>query len=651
MRNFRQQPGNDKRDQSGDQRRTPMGRSRSIIWFVLLFLIGFWVWSLFGGFDDRTEISYTIFREQVEGGNVSQVTVSGEEITGTLEEPAEITISTVGGESTVEYTNFVTYLPSFGDEELFSLLRENEVQINTQPAQEFSFVTLLINFLPFLLLIGIGFLFFRRMQGQGQDIFSMGRSRAKLYDQEQERTTFEDVAGAHGAKRELQEIIGFLKDPTTFQRLGGEIPKGVLLVGPPGTGKTLLARAVAGEASVPFFNITGSDFMEMFVGVGASRVRDMFEDAKKASPSIIFIDELDSIGRTRGAGIGGGHDEREQTLNQLLNELDGFEPKESVIVMAATNRPDILDPALLRPGRFDRRITVNLPTLKDREEILRIHSRNKPLAEDVNLERIARGTPGFSGADLENMLNEAALLAARKDKDAIEDEDMEEARDKVLMGLERESLALTEEELRTLAYHEAGHAVVAAVLPHADPIHKVTIVPRGRAMGVTQQLPERERYIYPKEYMLDRLAVMMGGRASESANLYTMTSGAENDLKQATKLARKMVVEWGMSERLGHQALEGGTEQVFLGEELAKRREYSESTAQIIDEEVKTILEAAFQRAKATLGEHQEGLERLVEELLDKEEIPGHQVLEILGVTEEEKVKARNDGYKAKAKQ
>lgn len=651
MRNFRQQPGNDKRDQSGDQRRSPMGRSRSIIWFVLLFLIGFWVWSLFGGFDDRTEISYTIFREQVQGGNVSQVTVSGEEITGTLEEPAEITISTVGGESTVEYTNFVTYLPSFGDEELFSLLRENEVQINTQPAQEFSFVTLLINFLPFLLLIGIGFLFFRRMQGQGQDIFSMGRSRAKLYDQEQERTTFEDVAGAHGAKRELQEIIGFLKDPTTFQRLGGEIPKGVLLVGPPGTGKTLLARAVAGEASVPFFNITGSDFMEMFVGVGASRVRDMFEDAKKASPSIIFIDELDSIGRTRGAGIGGGHDEREQTLNQLLNELDGFEPKESVIVMAATNRPDILDPALLRPGRFDRRITVNLPTLKDREEILRIHSRNKPLAEDVNLERIARGTPGFSGADLENMLNEAALLAARKDKDAIEDEDMEEARDKVLMGLERESLALTEEELRTLAYHEAGHAVVAAVLPHADPIHKVTIVPRGRAMGVTQQLPERERYIYPKEYMLDRLAVMMGGRASESANLYTMTSGAENDLKQATKLARKMVVEWGMSERLGHQALEGGTEQVFLGEELAKRREYSESTAQIIDEEVKTILEAAFQRAKATLGEHQEGLERLVEELLDKEEIPGHQVLEILGVTEEEKVKARNDGYKAKAKQ
>ncbi|HEX6303036.1 MAG TPA: ATP-dependent zinc metalloprotease FtsH [Anaerolineales bacterium] len=646
MRNFGQQQRKDQEDRKEGQRGSPVGRSRSIIWIVLLFLIGFWVWSLFGGLDDRTEISYTIFREQVQGGNVSEVTVSGEEITGTLEEPAETTISTVGGESTVEYTNFLTYLPSFGDEELFSLLRENEVQINTQPAQEFSIVTLLINFLPFLLLIGIGFLFLRRMQGQGQDIFSMGRSRAKLYDQKQERTTFADVAGAHGAKRELQEIIGFLKNPSTFQRLGGEIPKGVLLVGPPGTGKTLLARAVAGEASVPFFNITGSDFMEMFVGVGASRVRDMFEDAKKASPSIIFIDELDSIGRTRGAGIGGGHDEREQTLNQLLNELDGFEPKESVIVMAATNRPDILDPALLRPGRFDRRITVNLPTMKDREEILRIHSRNKPLAEDVNLERIARGTPGFSGADLENMLNEAALLAARKDKDAIEDEDMEEARDKVLMGLERESLALTETELRILAYHEAGHAVVAAVLPNADPIHKVTIVPRGQAMGVTQQLPERDRYIYPKEYMLDRLAVMMGGRASEAVNLNTMTSGAENDLKQATKLARKMVVEWGMSERLGHQALEGGTEQVFLGEELAKRREYSEYTAQIIDEEVKNILEAAFQRSKATLQEHQEGLDRLVNELLDKEEIPGHKVLEILGVEEKEPVKASNDGHK-----
>jgi cell division protease FtsH len=386
--------------------------------------------------------------------------------------------------------------------------------------------------------------------------------------------------------------------------------------------------------------------MEMFVGVGASRVRDMFEGAKKAAPSIIFIDELDSIGRTRGAGVGGGHDEREQTLNQLLSELDGFEPNENVIVMAATNRPDILDPALLRPGRFDRRITVDLPTMRDREEIMKIHARNKPLAQDVDMENISRGTPGFSGADLENMLNEAALLAARKGKDAIEHEDIDQARDKVLMGLERESLALTEEEVVMLAYHEAGHAVVAAALPHADPIHKVTIVPRGQAMGVTQQLPERDRYIYPREYMLDRLAVMMGGRASEKLFLDTMTSGAENDLKQATRLARKMVVDWGMSERLGHQALGGDSDQVFLGEEIAKRREYGESTAQIVDEEVKSVLDQAFRRSMDTLEENRDGLEKLVTVLREKEEVPGDEVLEILGLgREEKKIKAGSDGH------
>jgi cell division protease FtsH len=372
----------------------------------------------------------------------------------------------------------------------------------------------------------------------------------------------------------------------------------------------------------------------------------MFEGAKKAAPSIIFIDELDSIGRTRGAGVGGGHDEREQKLNQLLSELDGFEPNENVIVMAATNRPDILDPALLRPGRFDRRITVDLPTMRDREEIMKIHARNKPLAQDVDMENISRGTPGFSGADLENMLNEAALLAARKGKDAIEHEDIDQARDKVLMGLERESLALTEEEVVMLAYHEAGHAVVAAALPHADPIHKVTIVPRGQAMGVTQQLPERDRYIYPREYMLDRLAVMMGGRASEKLFLDTMTSGAENDLKQATRLARKMVVDWGMSERLGHQALGGDSDQVFLGEEIAKRREYGESTAQIVDEEVKSVLDQAFRRSMDTLEENRDGLEKLVTVLREKEEVPGDEVLEILGLgREEKKIKAGSDGH------
>jgi cell division protease FtsH len=430
----------------------------------------------------------------------------------------------------------------------------------------------------------------------------------------------------------LREIIAFLKHPERFQRLGGEIPTGVLLVGPPGTGKTLLARAVAGEAEVPFFSITGSNFMEMFVGVGASRVRDLFEEAKKASPAIVFIDELDSIGRRRGAGVGGGHDEREQTLNQLLAEMDGFEPHEDVIVVGATNRPDILDQALLRPGRFDRRITVDLPTLRDREKILTIHARDKTLAENVNLEQIARGTPGFSGADLENLLNEAALLAARQDKDAIGQEDIEEARDKVMMGLERESVALTDEECELLAYHEGGHAVLAAVLPHADPIHKVTIVPRGRAMGVTQQLPERERYLYRREYMLDRLAVMMGGRASEDVVLDTHTSGAEDDLKQATRLARKMVLSWGMSEKLGHMAFGGRQEQVFLGEEIAQRREYSEQTARDVDEEIRSILERAYEHAVSTLKEHRDALDRLAKALLEKEEISGEEVVEIIGV-------------------
>jgi cell division protease FtsH len=627
-------------NQNSSQNRGLLGRSRSWIWLILLAVLAIWLWSIFGGTSNNTQIPYNTFRQQVESGNVQQITVSGEKITGKLKQPAETTVSTFNGQKKVKYTNFVTYVPSFGDKELLPLLEKNNVVINSQPAQNFSWLTILSSVLPFLLLLGIGYFFLRRMQSQGQDIFSMGQSRAKLYDQTKERTTFADVAGARGAKRELEEIIDFLKSPYEFQRLGGEIPKGVLLVGPPGTGKTLLARAVAGEARVPFFSITGSDFMEMFVGVGASRVRTMFEDAKKAAPCIIFIDELDSIGRRRGAGLGGGHDEREQTLNQLLSELDGFEPNQNVIVVAATNRPDILDSALLRPGRFDRRITVDLPTLKDRVDILKIHSRNKPLAQEVELQRVARGTPGFSGADLENILNEAALIAARKKKDAIETDDIEEARDKVLLGLERESLALTEEECRTLAYHEGGHAIVAAVLPNADPIHKVTIVPRGQAMGVTQQLPERDRYLYPREYMLDRLAVMMGGRASEELVFNTMTSGAENDLKEATRLARKMVLDWGMSEHLGHVALGGEREQIFLGEEISQRRNYSETTARIVDEEVQAIIEEAFTRSKETLKENRQGLDKLVEILLEKEEIPGDEVLRILGIDEEAKIKS-----------
>jgi cell division protease FtsH len=606
------------------------GCSTSLIVLLLVFAFAPLLLSLFGGaVGDQAQFSYSSFRNEVEAGNVAQVTVSGERITGELITP---TTETIEDGTTREYSNFVTYFPAFGDDTLFGLLQANNVEVVTEPTQTFTWWSVLLNALPFLLLIAIALFFLRRTQSQGENVFSMGKSRARLYNKNKERTTFNDVAGAESTKRELTEVVDFLKNPKRFENLGGEIPKGVLLVGPPGTGKTLLARAVAGEASVPFFSITGSDFMEMFVGVGASRVRALFEDAKKNSPAIIFIDELDSIGRRRGAGVGGGHDEREQTLNQLLSELDGFEKNVNVIVIAATNRPDILDPALLRPGRFDRRVTVDLPTLKDRMEILEIHSRNKPFSDDVQMEKIARGTPGFSGADLANLLNEAALIAARKYKETIEIEDIHQATDKILLGLERENLVLTEKECRLLAFHEAGHAVVAAVLPNADPVHKVTIVPRGRSMGVTQQLPERDRYLYPRDYMLDRLAVMMGGRVAEEVFLNTMTSGAENDLKQATQLVRKMVLDWGMSKKLGPIALGDDRGEVFLGEDLGHRREYSELTAREVDEEIMAILESAYERAKETLKEHHEGLERLVEALMDHEIVHGEEVLKLLGI-------------------
>ena len=604
--------------------------SANLLWIIMLAVLGVWLWqSFFQSGPTVTSISYTAFQSQVKAGNVKSVTITGDQIQGTLAKAAQTTDSSG---KTQSYTDFQAYVPTFGDRNLLPLLESNGVTVDVQPQSSFSWLTIFLDFSPFILIGVLLFFYLRRMQSSGQGIFQMGQSRAKLYDRRQERTTFNDVAGAEGAKTELHEIIDFLKDPDRFHKLGGSIPKGVLLVGPPGTGKTLLARAVAGEAEVPFFSITGSDFMEMFVGVGASRVRDLFGEAKKVAPAIVFIDELDSIGRRRGAGVGGGHDEREQTLNQLLSEMDGFENKQSAIVMAATNRPDILDPALLRPGRFDRRITVDLPTLHDRVEILQIHSRNKPMSMDVDLESIARGTPGFSGADLENLLNEAALLAARGDKSAIEMDDIEEARDKLLMGLERRNLALTAEETRMIAYHESGHALLAAVLPNADPIHKVTIVPRGRAMGVTQQLPEREKYLYPREYMLDRLAVMMGGRAAEDLVFGTATSGAENDLKQATKLARKMVLDWGMSEKLGHVALGSEREEIFLGEELGHHREYSETTAREVDQEVKRILDEAYQRAIKTLRDQRSELNALASALVEHEELPGSAVLKIVGV-------------------
>jgi cell division protease FtsH len=664
----------DQNEQTGDlkQQQTPQsqppnlgpGRKISVpgcnIWGLLAWLLigGVvipWLYSLWSGDLNRVQISYSMFRQQLQADNIERVIVTGTQIEGELRKPVPLTMVSEDkdeetsaltrffgqgsaeneGEKTETFTKFITYLPSFGDEGLLTLLETHNVEIDSRPDTQFSWITLISNFLPWFLILGVAYMFLRQMRARGQNIFSIGQSRARLYDRRKEGTTFEDVAGAQGAKAELQEIIEFLKNPDRFQRLGGEMPKGVLLVGPPGTGKTLMARAVAGEADVPFFSITGSDFMEMFVGVGASRVRDLFDDAKKASPSIIFIDELDSIGRRRGAGLGGAHDEREQTLNQLLSELDGFEPNEDVIVMAATNRPDILDPALLRPGRFDRRITVDLPTMKDRLEILKIHARDKPLADDVDLERLARGTPGFSGADLENLLNEAALLAARRDVDAISRRDIEEARDKIMMGLARENLALTDEECKLLAYHEAGHAVVAAVLPNADPIHKVTIVPRGRAMGVTQQLPEKDKYIFPKSYMMDRLAVMMGGRAAENLVFDAATSGAANDLKQATRLARKMVLDWGMSERLSHIALGGRREQVFLGEEIAQRREYSEATAREVDQEIQAILKDVYDRAFSTLQEYRSELDKVANALLENEEIPGEEVLRLVGVSDD----------------
>ncbi len=607
---------------------SPSGnRWRLIVWIVAGTVLAILAWDYFSvGTVGGERISYSQFRKQLQNGNVKKVVVEGNSVNGELRSTA----SREAQGSTVKYDQFVTYLPSFGDEELMNMLESKNVEVVTKPESSFPWSLVIMGLLPVLLLFGVGYIFLRRMQAQGQGLFSVRKNKAKLYDKGEETTTFDDVAGADSAKEELREIIKFLKKPERFEQLGGKVPKGVLLVGPPGTGKTLLARAVAGEAEAPFFSVSGSDFMEMFVGVGASRVRDMFSEAKETAPAIIFIDELDSIGRERGAGVGGGHDEREQTLNQLLSELDGFEENEGIVVMAATNRPDILDSALTRPGRFDRQITVDLPTQKARHEILEIHARNKPLDEEVNLEEIARSTPGFSGADLENLLNEAALLAGRHEHDAIKRSDVEEARDKVMMGLKREGLALDEQDKKLLAYHEAGHAIVAAMLPNADPVHKVTIVPRGQAMGVTQQLPEKDKYLYREDYLLDRLAVIMGGRAAEEIIFDTPTSGAENDLKQVRKMARKMVLDWGMGERFKHISLGGDQGNVFLGEELAKGKDYSDQTAREVDEEIQRITANAFQHAIDTLKENRDAFDRLAELLIEREEVPGSEVLKLV---------------------
>ncbi len=597
---------------------------------LLLILVIYGCTTSTGSLDaTATQVPYSEFRAQAEAGNVSSVVVQGDEIRGELKTKASTT--PVGQDSQVQYTSFVTRRPPFNDPDLYNLLYQRGVRIEVQPANSLGSVwTILLNLVPILLLIAIGFAFARSVGGQSQSMTSFGRSGAKLYRKEPATAvTFNDVAGADGAKAELAEVIEFLRNPGRFRRVGASMPKGILLVGPPGTGKTLLARAVAGEAGVPFYSITGSDFMEMFVGVGASRVRDLFAEAKRTRPSIIFVDELDSIGRLRGAGIGGGHDEREQTLNQLLSEMDGFEPNGGVIVMAATNRPDILDPALLRPGRFDRRVTIDLPTTSQRLAILRVHARNKPLAPGLDLEEVARGTPGFSGADLENLLNEAALNAARVGKTVIEHDDLEDARDKVLMGLRREGMAIGDDEKQLLAYHEGGHALVAIDLPRADPIHKVTIVPRGRAMGITQQLPEGEQHVYQQDYMRDRLAVLLAGRASEMLVFGTKTSGAEADLREATMIARRMVSSWGMGQELGPMTIDNEGGAVFLGEDLGRPRPYSEETASTIDSEVQQLLNRELDRAQSLLVEHRAALDAIAGRLAEKEELTGDEVKEI----------------------
>ncbi|MFN3739842.1 MAG: ATP-dependent zinc metalloprotease FtsH [Thermodesulfovibrionales bacterium] len=557
----------------------------------------------------ESEISFSDFLSKVQASQVEEVVIRGNNISGKFKNGSK----------------FKTYSPDYPD--LVKELQARSIRIIAKPPEQTPwYVNAFYAFGPILLLILVWVFFMRQMQMGGNRAMSFGKARVRLISDKSVKVTFNDVAGIDEAKQEVQEIIDFLKDPQKFSKLGGKIPKGVLLVGPPGTGKTLLAKAIAGEAGVPFFSISGSDFVEMFVGVGASRVRDLFDQAKKNAPCLVFIDEIDAVGRHRGAGLGGGHDEREQTLNQLLVEMDGFESNEGVIIIAATNRPDVLDPALLRPGRFDRQIVVPQPDVKGRLEILKVHTRNIPLAPDVNLEIIARGTPGFSGADLANLVNEAALLAARKSKATVDMEDFEAAKDKVLMGVERRSMIISEEEKRNTAYHEGGHALVAKLTPGTDPIHKVSIIPRGRALGVTQQLPMDDRYTYSKDYLLKTISVLLGGRAAEEIALGHMTTGAGNDLERATDLARKMVTQWGMSDKLGPLTFGKREEQIFLGKELAKHKDYSEKTAEEIDTEVKRIVTEQYEYSKDLIRKNRGLLDALVNLLLEKETVDGAEI-------------------------
>ncbi|HLH43138.1 MAG TPA: ATP-dependent zinc metalloprotease FtsH [Bryobacteraceae bacterium] len=588
---------------------------RNAVLWVIMFGLAVLVWAVFKGSQTKgSQPAFSELYQQVQDGKVESITINAAtgEVQGLYKNKEEF-------RSTVppNYNDFTT------------LLIEKGVHMKIKESDGGGWVSILMQAFPIVLLAGFWIFMVRQMQGSGNKALSFGKSRARLHSSQQKKVTFKDVAGVEEAKEELQEIIEFLREPQKFQKLGGRIPKGVLLIGSPGTGKTLLARAIAGEANVPFFSISGSDFVEMFVGVGASRVRDLFEQGKKNAPCIIFIDEIDAVGRHRGAGLGGGHDEREQTLNQLLVEMDGFESNEGVILVAATNRPDVLDPALLRPGRFDRRVVVGRPDVKGREAILRVHTKKTPLADDVDLSVLARGTPGFAGADLANLVNEAALVAARQNRKVVTQFDFELAKDKVMMGVERKSLIISEEEKKNTAYHEAGHALVAALTPFADPVHKVTIIPRGMALGVTMQLPMDDKHSYHKEYLEAQLAILMGGRIAEELFMHHVTTGAGNDIERATDMARKMVCEWGMSE-LGPLSFGKREEQIFLGREIAQHRDYSEATAIRIDEQVKKLVETAYNKAKGIIQERSDALERIALALLEREVLDGSEVRQLI---------------------
>jgi cell division protease FtsH len=581
----------------------------AVLWIVLICVaVLIWVVVQTGKTGSEQQLTFTEFMNQVEQGKVKNVTISGNQVKGVYSDGSKLN----------------TMIP-MNYPDLYKQLREKNVNMDIREASSGNWVSILINAIPFVLLLAFWIFMMRQMQSGGNKALSFGKSRARLHSSTQKKVTFKDVAGVEEAKEELQEIIEFLREPQKFQKLGGRIPKGVLLIGPPGTGKTLLARAIAGEANVPFFSISGSDFVEMFVGVGASRVRDLFEQGKKNAPCIVFIDEIDAVGRHRGAGLGGGHDEREQTLNQLLVEMDGFESNEGVILVAATNRPDVLDPALLRPGRFDRRVVVGRPDVRGREMILRVHTKKIPLSDDVDLAVIARGTPGFAGADLANLVNEAALVAARQNRKVVAHTDFEVAKDKVLMGVERKSLIISDEEKKNTAYHEAGHALIAMLIPHADPLHKVTIIPRGMALGLTMQLPLDDKHCYSKHYLKAQLAILMGGRVAEERFMNHITTGAGNDIERATDLARKMVCEWGMSD-LGPMSFGKKEEQIFLGREIAQHRDYSEATAIEIDQQVRSLVDGGYKKATEIISENSEAMVRIAVALLEREVLEAAEV-------------------------